>query len=63
MSPEAIEPAPELIEGTNRLVNGVVNLAGKARIVLLLDPDALLSQAEHRLLDTVAAAEADQAGL
>jgi purine-binding chemotaxis protein CheW len=61
--PEAIEPAPELIGGTNHLVNGVVNLEATGRMVLLLDPDELLSQTERELLDRFATAATDQAEL
>lgn len=57
----AIEPAPELIERTSPLVEGVVNLPARGHMVLLLDPDALLNQAEHDLLDRFAGAPADQA--
>jgi purine-binding chemotaxis protein CheW len=62
-SPGAIEPAPELIAGTNRLVTGVVNLESTGQMILLLDPDELLTQAEHGLLDNLASAATDQAGL
>jgi purine-binding chemotaxis protein CheW len=62
-SPRAIEPAPELLDGTNHLVNGVVNLAAKNEMVLLLDPEELLSQAERGLLDTFTPAAADRADL
>jgi len=47
----AVEPAPELTEGIARLVSGVINLERAARIVLVLDPLELLTQAERRLLD------------
>jgi purine-binding chemotaxis protein CheW len=47
----AVEPAPELTEGIARLVRGVINLERAARIVLVLDPLELLTQAERRLLD------------
>jgi purine-binding chemotaxis protein CheW len=49
---DAIEPAPDLTGETTQLVFGVINLAG--RIVLLLDPGELLSQAERGLLDSFA---------
>jgi purine-binding chemotaxis protein CheW len=61
--PEAIEPAPELISRTNHLVKGVVNLEETGRMVLLLNPEELLSQAERGLLDKFATAATDQAGL
>jgi purine-binding chemotaxis protein CheW len=47
----SIEPAPDLSGGAHQVVNGVLNIAAAGRMVLLLDPDALLSQAEHQLLD------------
>lgn len=46
-----IEPAPDLTNESVRLVNGVVNLEKAGRIVLLLDPDELLTRAERGLLD------------
>ena len=48
---DTIEPAPELAGESARLVQGVVNLGGTARIVLLLDPAELLSRAERGRLD------------
>jgi purine-binding chemotaxis protein CheW len=51
-SAEAIEPAPDLTGEANRLVNGVINLEAQGRIVLLLDPDELLSRSERGLLDS-----------
>jgi purine-binding chemotaxis protein CheW len=47
----AIEPAPDLTGQSTRLVNGVINLEGAGRIILLLDPAELLSRAERSLLD------------
>jgi purine-binding chemotaxis protein CheW len=47
----AVEPAPDLTEGVARLVRGVINLEESGRIVLLLDPPELLTQAERGLLD------------
>ena len=38
-SPGAIEPAPELIAGTNSLVNGVVNLPDRGQMILLLEAE------------------------
>ena len=58
---DAIEPAPELIGGIRELVDGVVNLADRGEMVLLLAVDELLTGAEHELLDAFAAATADQA--
>jgi purine-binding chemotaxis protein CheW len=48
---EAIESAPDLTGETTSLVNGVVNLEEAGRIVLLLNPEELLSRSESRLLD------------
>ena len=50
-APDAVEPAPELTEEMSRLVQGVINLSEAGRIVLVLDPKELLSQAERGLLD------------
>ncbi len=47
----AIAPPPDLTDATNRLVKGVVNLAEADRMVLLLDPAEILTQAEQGLLD------------
>jgi purine-binding chemotaxis protein CheW len=47
-----IEPPPDLTDATSRLINGVLNLEGSQRIVLLLDPSELLTRAEQGLLDT-----------
>ena len=60
-SPGAIEPAPELIAGANSLVNGVINLPDRGRMVLLLEAGALLSEAEHELLEGLQIT--DQAGV
>ncbi len=46
-----IEPAPDLANEAIRLVHGVLNLGKAGRIVLLLDPDELLTRAERGLLD------------
>jgi purine-binding chemotaxis protein CheW len=46
-----IEPAPELTNEIARLVSGVANLEREGRMVLLLDPTELLTQAELGLLD------------
>jgi purine-binding chemotaxis protein CheW len=46
-----IDVAPELTGEANKLVRGVVNLEVQKRIVLLLDPEELLSRAEKGLLD------------
>lgn len=49
--PAAVEPAPELTDGIARLVRGVINLEQSGRIVLVLDPLELLTQAERGRLD------------
>jgi purine-binding chemotaxis protein CheW len=46
----AVEAAPELHGETTKLVSGVVNLAGTQRMILLLNPDELLSRSEAGLL-------------
>jgi purine-binding chemotaxis protein CheW len=46
-----IDVAPDLTGEANKLVKGVVNLEVQKRIVLLLDPEELLSRAEKGLLD------------
>lgn len=48
---EAIEPAPELTGEATRLVQGVINLDADGRLVMLLDPDELLTRAERGLLE------------
>jgi len=50
-SPDDIGEAPNLPGETNRLVNGVLNLPDKARLVMLLDPAELLTRAEIGMLD------------
>ncbi len=56
-SQDMIEPAPDLAGEENRLVSGVVNLPAEARMVLLLDPNELLTRTEQSLLG---AFDADQ---
>jgi purine-binding chemotaxis protein CheW len=53
---DAVEPPPDLSPETTRLISGVINLpatgAGSmGRMILLLDPDELLSRTERSLLD------------
>ncbi len=55
----AIEAAPDFAGATAQLVNGVLNLDQAGRIVLLLDPSELLSNAERGLLESLQA-EAEQ---
>ena len=50
-----IEPAPSLAGEKVRLVQGVINLGGTGRIVLVLEPAELLTRAERGLLDTLEA--------
>ncbi|MFG1397465.1 chemotaxis protein CheW [Roseixanthobacter pseudopolyaromaticivorans] len=53
-SHDLIEPAPDLAGEDTRLVHGVVNLPEEGRMVLLLDPQELLTRAEQGLLDAFA---------
>jgi purine-binding chemotaxis protein CheW len=55
---EAMGAAPDLTGDAGRLVQGVVNLHGDGRMVLLLDPAELLTRAERGLLDAFAAEDA-----
>lgn len=48
---DAIEPTPALTGEPSRLVDGVINLETTGRLILLLDPDELLTRAERGLLD------------
>lgn len=52
---DAIGPGPDIAHETTRLVAGVANLEGDGRLVLLLDPEELLTRTEQRLLDSFAA--------
>ncbi len=52
VSPDAIEPPPDLTDATSRLVRGVINLEKSARLVMVLDPAEVLTRAEQGLLDT-----------
>ena len=52
---DAIGEAPNLAGETIRLVHGVINLKAAGRMVLLLDPDELLTRTERGLLDAFAA--------
>ncbi len=52
---EAIGPAPDIAQEAGRLIVGVANLEHDGRLVLLLDPDELLSRTEQRLLDNFSA--------
>jgi purine-binding chemotaxis protein CheW len=46
-----IDLVPDLTGETAKLVAGVVNLESQGRIILLLDPEELLTRAEKGLLD------------
>jgi purine-binding chemotaxis protein CheW len=48
---DLIEPAPDLTDSITRLVQGVVNVGPEGRMILLLDPDELLTRAERGLID------------
>lgn len=52
---EDIAPAPDLVGQSVNMVDGVLNLEAAGRMVLLLNPDELLSRAERGLLDNFAA--------
>ena len=62
-SADAVEPAPELIGGAANMVNRVINLSHRGQMILLLEVDELLTDAEQELLEGIAAGAADQAGL
>jgi purine-binding chemotaxis protein CheW len=51
---DAIQAAPDLAGDITRVARGVINLEAEGRIVLVLDPDALLTDAESGLLDALA---------
>jgi purine-binding chemotaxis protein CheW len=57
-----VEPAPHLAgeepgtPGAGRLVRGVINLEAEQKLILVLDPDELLTRAERSLLDVFNAA-------
>jgi purine-binding chemotaxis protein CheW len=51
----AIAPGPDIAQEATRLVSGVANLERDGRLVLLLDPEELLTRSEQRLLDNFAA--------
>jgi purine-binding chemotaxis protein CheW len=51
-----VAPPPDLTDATTRLVRGVINLADAERMVLILDPAEILSQAERGLLERFQAA-------
>jgi purine-binding chemotaxis protein CheW len=59
---DAVEPAPHLAAdepgtpGAGRLVRGVINLEAEQKLILVLDPDELLTRTERSLLDVFNAA-------
>ena len=50
---DGIEPPPDLTGDGARLVNGVINTPLRGRMILLLDPEELLTRAEHNVLDNL----------
>jgi purine-binding chemotaxis protein CheW len=48
---DAIGPAPDLNHAGAQLISGVINAGAAGRMILLLDPSELLTQAEHGILD------------
>jgi purine-binding chemotaxis protein CheW len=58
---DAISDAPDLTGEATRLVTGVINQVGDGRMVLILDPEELLTRVERALLDVFQAdtAQAD----
>jgi purine-binding chemotaxis protein CheW len=59
---DAISDAPDLTGEATRLVTGIINQVGDARMVLILDPAELLTRVERALLD-VFQADTTQADL
>jgi purine-binding chemotaxis protein CheW len=55
---DRIEPAPDLTGDSAPLVHGVINLETSGRVILLLEPEELLTRAERRLLERFEAKEA-----
>jgi len=55
---DAIEPSPDLADDGTKLFQGVINIPSAGRIIMLLDPEELLSRAERGLLDTFAGGKA-----
>jgi purine-binding chemotaxis protein CheW len=58
---DSVEPPPELTEQIARLVRGVINLDESQRIVLVLDPNELLTPAEQERLDAFQKASRENA--
>jgi purine-binding chemotaxis protein CheW len=50
-SADDLQPAPDLVGHGASLVEGVINLAGAGRIVLVLNPGELLTRAERGVLE------------
>jgi purine-binding chemotaxis protein CheW len=55
---EAIEPSPDLADDGTNLFQGVINIPNASRIIMVLDPEELLSRAERGLLDSFAGGKA-----
>lgn len=55
---DSIEPSPDLADDGSKLLQGVINIPRAGRIIMLLDPEELLSRAERRLLDSFARGKA-----
>jgi purine-binding chemotaxis protein CheW len=64
---DAVEPAPHLAgaepgtPGAGRLVRGIINRVAEKKLILVLDPDELLTRTERSLLDVFNAAAAANA--
>ena len=65
---DAVEPAPHLAgaepgtPGAGRLVRGIINREAEQKLILVLDPDELLTRTERSLLDVFNAAAANAPG-
>jgi purine-binding chemotaxis protein CheW len=55
---DAVEPSPDLADDGTKLFQGVINIPSAGRIIMLLDPEELLSRAERGLLESLAGGEA-----
>jgi purine-binding chemotaxis protein CheW len=59
-SASSIEPSPSLADDGTRLMRGVINLPESNRLIMVLDPEELLSRAERGLLDKFKSAGAKE---
>jgi purine-binding chemotaxis protein CheW len=57
---DLVGEAPDLTGEATRLVQGVINLEGGSRIILLLNPAELLTRAERGVLETLQKGPADK---